>query len=73
MLLQQTKQTKLLVVNSKTTSRFATLPNFLQLMINFTCKEIVGTYNPLYCNFFSPIVTSYYRKKVYDAICIIFF
>lgn len=27
MLLQQTKQTKLLVVNSKTTSRFATLPN----------------------------------------------
>ena len=29
MLLQQTKQTKLLVVNSKTTSRFATLPNLL--------------------------------------------
>ena len=29
MLLQQTKQTKLLVVNSKTTSCFATLPNLL--------------------------------------------
>ena len=45
MLLQQTKQTKLLVVNSKMTSRFATLPNLLPQM------KPLGTIEPSTINF----------------------